>query len=150
MIFSSDDILKLSNNQILEIITKSKYIGYRLGDIILGYPSRIDNTLHGERYMNNCLIPQKKNFPNSIAIKYVNLYKGNKSLGLRIGDSENCDECLSILKNLCDEFNIEKPSDDSLVATIRLGDMIENNQEKRDGKKLVELGGHILDTKWWN
>ena len=135
MFYNSDIILHMDNKKLLQLINESKYIGNRLGDIVLNYPCL--SPLHNK----TCYLPQKQKFPNSIAIKYTNLYNGNKSLGLKISDSENTDDNLIILKNLCDELNVEKPDDDSLIATIRLGDMIERNKEKRNGIELAKIGG---------
>ena len=121
--------------EILKKIKTSKYIGYRLGDIVLNFPcSR-------KSYIKNCLCPQKKKFPNSIAIKYTNLYTNKQSLGVKIRNKEYIGESLNILKNLCDEISTVKPGDNCLVATIRLGDMIELNREKRNGKELTKYGG---------
>lgn len=135
MFFDSNTILKMDNNKLLKKIKESKYIGYQLGDVVLNYPcSRIS-------YMKTCYLPQKKKFHNSIAIKYTELYKDKKSLGKKIGLQESLNNNLEILKQLCDKISDIKPNDNTLVATIRLGDMIEQNQEKKDGKKLAIDGG---------
>ena len=135
MFCDSKFILNMNNNQLLKKIRESKFIGYRLGDVVLNYPcSR-------EVHIKKCYLPQKKLFPRSIAIKYTSLYKGQKCLGKKIRDQESLDDSLTILMQLCDEISCIKPNDTSLVATIRLGDMIELNKEKRNGKELVKYGG---------
>jgi len=134
MLYNSKFILNMDNNELLKKIRETKYIGYRLGDIVLNYPCTRETfiKLH---------LTQRKKFSNSIAIKYTNLYKDEKSLGKKIGNKESLDNSLSILMQLCDDIPCIKPNDRTLVATIRLGDMIEHNKEKRNGKELVKYGG---------
>ena len=136
MLYNTNQVLSMSNNEILKMIRVSKQHGYRFGDIVLNYPcSRSE-------HIKNTYLPQKKKFPNSIAIKYTNIYKETKSMGSKIGNYENIDENLSILMNLCNNINIQqKPCDNSLIAPIRLGDMIEKNKEGRDGNNLAIHGG---------
>lgn len=136
MIKNTNEILNMESSHIVDLIHSSKYYGYRLGDIVLNYPcSR-------EEHIRNCYLPQKKKFPNSLAIKYTEQYKGKKSMGLKIGNHENIDDNIKILMNLCDSIVINQPpQDDTLVVTIRLGDMIEENKEKRNGYELSKLGG---------
>lgn len=151
MIYNSEFVLNLEDEKLFKQISLSKYSGYRLGDIVLNYPCSRDT------FNKQLFLPQKQKFPDSIAIKYTKLYKGKKSLALKISDGDNLDENAIILKNLCDELNIKKQDDDSLIATIRLGDMIEDNKEKINGIELAKLGGtfwtpvggfrHILSAK---
>lgn len=135
MLYSSNYISNSNNNQLLKKIRESKFIGYQLGDVVLNYPCT------RKTYINGCYLTNRKKFPNSIAIKYTSLYKGEKCLGEKIRSKESLDDSLSILMELCDEISCIKPNDTSLVATIRLGDMIEDNKEKRNGKELVKYGG---------
>ena len=72
----------MDNKKLLKLITKSLYNGYRLGDIVLNFPCNRDE------HIKRCYLPHNKNFYNSLAIKYTNLYKGDTSLGIKI--KEKC------------------------------------------------------------
>ena len=141
MLYDSNYVLNMDNNELLKKIRESKFIGYRLGDVVLNYPCA------RETYIKGCYLINKKKFPNSIAIKYTTLYKDKKCLGKKIGNQESLDDSLSILMELCDEISCIKPNNTSLVASIRLGDMIEDNKEKRNGKELVKYGGTYYSPK---
>tara|TARA_Y100000992_G_scaffold26683_3_gene15095 strand:+ start:1640 stop:2431 length:792 start_codon:yes stop_codon:yes gene_type:complete len=136
MLFDTNNVLKMDERNLLKLISTSKYVGYRLGDIVLNYPCE------RKAHIETCYKPQKQKFPQSLAIQYTEIYKGPVSLGLKIGKHENIDYNISILLKLCDEISIkDKPTHDDLVATIRLGDMIEQNKEKRSGFEVAKLGG---------
>jgi len=61
--------------------------------------------------------------------------------GYKIRDNESLDNNLEILKQLCDEVSNIKPNNNSLIATIRLGDIIECKKQKRNGYQLAQQGG---------
>ena len=69
MLYESKEIMNMDDNTLLKLITKSKYPGYRLGDVVLNYPC------HRRIQIKKCYIPQKKQFPKSLAIEYTTLYK---------------------------------------------------------------------------
>ena len=142
MLYESKEIMNMDDNTLLKLITKSKYPGYRLGDVVLNYPC------HRRIQIKKCYTPQKKQFPDSLAIEYTTLYKDTTSLGLKIGQNEktkgneSIKEPLTILMNLCDNLNLQsRPDEDALVATIRLGDMIQQNKEKKNSADLIKSGG---------
>ena len=174
MFYDGKTILEMDEGELLSIMRQTIYPGskleevYRLGDVVM-YHSSI---LHLQPHIADIRERQirmrehhRKHFPNSIAAKYTNLWTGKKSFkdiinhaSFIIKDVELVEKQLNILKNLCDEVSTLKPSDTSLVATLRLGDMLEGNYDRRDGKTLAEKGGtyrsfrntnirHILSAK---
>ena len=82
MLYESKEIMNMDDNTLLKLITKSKYPGYRLGDVVLNYPCRRSIQI------KKCYIPQKKQFPKSLAIEYTTLYKDTTSLGFKICKNE--------------------------------------------------------------
>lgn len=136
VLLDSNTMLNMNNEELLKIINNTLYPNYQFGDIVLNYPCSRTS------YTNGCFFVHNKNFPDSLAIQYTKLYKGKKSLWVKIGKDEDLNENLSILLSLCNKYNVKDlPDKDALVATLRLGDMIERNMEGRNGDEAAEFGG---------
>jgi hypothetical protein len=115
-------------------IASSKYPKYRLGDIVINHPCDRREHLAWS-------VPMRRSCPSSIASRYAELHKGDKCIGHKMRDQEDMGECMAILQALCDDVASFPPMEDALVATLRLGDMIEQNAGRLDGRDLAERGG---------
>lgn len=135
MIFTSTQILNTSRGELLAMLRKSKYVGYRLGDFVLNFPCE------RQAYLDSVYKNHLRLFPTSLAVNYSKKYLGKVSLGHKIGRKMSLTDSLKLLLQLCDELNVTPPPADALVATIRLGDMIELNSQGRNGRGLAIHGG---------
>ena len=54
MLYDSNYVLNMDNNELLKKIRESKFIGYRLGDVVLNYPCA------RETYVKGCYLINKK------------------------------------------------------------------------------------------
>lgn len=122
-LYHANEIIKYTSGQLQQLLNHTKLPSYRLGDIILSFPQG----LH---------IPAPV---NTISYKYRTLFKGDTKLGISLHEGKDSSEGLQILMKLCDELECPVPDKNTLVVSLRLGDMIEGSNIK--GDNLVNNGG---------
>ena len=150
--YDHEEIINMNDNDLLTLINQSQYPGYRLGDVVRFFPEeKVYHIKQTKNWHNRVGLNHKQlaknhvsKYPNSIASKYVTVCQEKKistSIEDNIYHNISIDVHLSILDNLCNEIDISKPCETDLVACIRLGDMIDKNDQKYNGHVLAKNGG---------